>query len=318
MTLRGFRLARREWPAVLLVVAGLLHTTGIAASAQPASGPPSLAFRAAGKEFVFDTGALRGTLRAQGRSLGLTGVVDAASGTALAGTYGLLSHYRLLDAEARYGTAGWDWPSQARLLDSGMVEVGWPADAFHPFQMQATYRWAAPNTLDVRTEVTARRPLRRFEVFLASYFVGFPVSMVYARSGPEGKPEFVLATKDRGVWQAFPRDDQAVQMIQDGRWQRPPNPVQWVIMPRLAAPLAMRRDPQSGLVALLMAPPDDCFAICTPFGEEGHRSVYLSLFGRDLGAGQSTTARVRLVIARDLSPADALRLYETYLTSLGP
>lgn len=303
---------------MLFLALGLASSTPVVADAQPASGQPSaLGFRSVGKEFLFDTGALRGALRAQGRSLGLTGVVDIGSGKALAGSYGLVSHYRLLDAEARYGTAGWDWPSQARLLGDGAVEVCWPADAAHPFQMQATYRWAAPNTLDVRTEVTARRPLRRFEVFLASYFAGFPVSMVYARTGPEGKPEFIPATKDRGVWLAFPRDDEAVRIIQDGRWQRPPNPVQWVIMPRLAAPLAMRRDRESGLAALLMAPPGDCFAICTPYGEEGHRSVYLSLFGRDIAAGQSATALARLVIARDQDPAGAVRLYESYLAFLG-
>lgn len=317
MTPRNSRLRRPAWPAVLLLAIGVAASSHVPSSAQPAAGPTTLAFRPADKEFLFDTGALRGTLRAQGRSLGLTGVVDRASGKALAGAYGLVSHYRLLDAENRYGTAGWDWPSQARLRDDGAVEVSWLPDAAHPFQMKAIYRWAAPNTLDVTTEVTARRPLPRFEVFLASYFAGFPVSMVYAHTGPDGKPDFVAATKDRGVWLAFPRDAEAVRMIQDGRWQRPPNPVQWVIMPRLAAPLAMRRDPDSGLVALLMAPASDCFAICTPFGEEGHRSVYLSLFGRDLAPGQSATARVRLVITRNLTPADAVRLYEAYLASLG-
>ncbi len=318
MTLRSSRVAAPAWPAALLLAVGVVSSTRIATAAQPAGGAPAaLAFRPAGKEFVFDTGALRGTLRAQGRSLGLTGVVDVASGKALAGSYGLVSHYRLLDAKARYGTAAWDRPSQAQLLGDGAVEVSWPADAAHPFQTKATYRWAAPDTLDVRTEVTASRPLRRFEVFLASYFAGFPISMVYARSGPDGKPEFVPATKDRGVWLAFPRDEEAVRMIRDGRWQRPPNPVQWVIMPRLAAPLAMRRDPESGLAALLMAPASDCFAVCTPFGEEGHRSVYLSLFGRDLAPGQSAAARARLVIAPNLAPADAVHRYETYLESLG-
>lgn len=307
------------WPAALLLLAAaLVSRTRIGIGAQPPSGgPTALAFRPADKEFLFDTGELRGTLRPQGRSLGLTGVVDVPSGKALAGAYGLCSHYRLLDAEARYGTAGWDWPSQARLLDNGAVEVCWSADAAHPFRMEATYRFVAPNTLDVATRVTARRALRRFEVFLASYFAGFPVSMVYARGGPEGQPQFLPATKDRGVWLAFPRDDQAVPIIQDGRWQRPPNPVQWVIMPRLAAPLAMRRDPESGLVALLMAPAEECFAVYTPFGEEGHRSVYLSLFGRDLEPGQTATARARLVIARNLTPADAVRVYEAYRASLG-
>ena len=44
-----------------------------------------------------------------------------------------------------------------------------------------------------------------------------------------------------GDWQTFPRDDEAVRIASDGRWKRPPNPVNWSIMPRLAAPLAVRR-----------------------------------------------------------------------------
>lgn len=313
MKLQSFRLVRPAWPAVLVLAMGQAWANRVCLSEEQASGATeALAFRPAGMEFRFDTGVLRGTLRSQGRSLGLTGVVDVASGKLLAGAYGLVSHYRLLAAETRYGTAGWDWPSQAHLLPDGAVEVRWSADATHPFQMKATYRWATADTLDVTTEVASDRPLRRFEVFLASYFSGFPVSMVYARPAENAQPEFVLARKERGVWQAFPRDGEAVGTIQDGRWQRPPHPVQWVIMPRLAVPLAMRRDPESGVVALLMAPRNDCFAICTPFGEEGHRSVYLSLFGRDIGPGQTATACARLVIARNLTPADAVQRYEAY------
>jgi hypothetical protein len=290
-----------------------LLTSAAAWGAEPAGDAASRLFSAAGQEFRFDTGALRGTLRPQGKSLGLSAVVEASSGKPIAGAFGLFSHYRLLDAESRYGTAAWDWPSEARLLPDGAVEVRWTADAAHPFDMKAVYCWKSSNTLDLATSVTPKKDLRRFEVFLASYFSGFPVSRVYARpSSGDPKPVFVEAEKSRGVWQAFPRDDVAIAMIQDGRWKRPPNPVDWTIMPRLGAPLAMRRDDATGLVALLMAPPDDCFAISTPFGEEGHRSVYLSLFGRDLGASQSATARARLVVDAKLTDAEAIQRYEAY------
>jgi hypothetical protein len=83
-------------------------------------------------------------------------------------------------------------------------------------------------------------------------------------------------------------------------------------MPPLAGALAVRRDAQSGLAALIMAPPDDCFAIATPYGEEGHRSIYLSLLGRDLKAGQTATARSRLVIGRNISDDQAIVIYQEY------
>jgi len=294
------------------VIAGL---TALACSMATAA---ELAFTAEGKEFRFETGLVRGTLRPQGKSLGLTAVVDVASGTTLSGAYGLCSHYRLLDAETRYGGGAWDWASAARLLPNGSVEAAWAADPAHPFDLKAVYRWAAPGTLDVATTVAAKKDLSRLEVFLASYFVGFPASFVYVKACPEtgGKPGFLEATKAAGIWQMFPRDDGAVTLIQDGRWRRSPNPVDWRIMPPLAGPLGLRRNAKLGLAALVMAPPDDCFAVATPYGEEGHGSLYLSLFGRDFKSGEAATARSRLILGRDITDDQAIALYEAYLKEL--
>jgi hypothetical protein len=282
--------------------------------AAPAGGATDakLAFTAAGKEYTFNTGTLRGTLRGGGKSKGLLPVLYGDVG--IAASLGIMSPYRLLTADARFGPAAWDWASQSQLLHDGAVEVRWTPDAQHPLEMTAVYRWSAPNTLDFTATVKPQQDLRKFELFLASYFDGFPASRVYVQENPQaaGKPAFMEAVKAAAVWQAFPRDDDAARIITDGRWTRPPNPVEWKIMPRLAAPLAVRRDAKTGLTAVLMAPPQDCFAVLTPFGEEGHRSVYLSLFGRDLKAGESATARARLVIGRDISDEQAIALYRAY------
>lgn len=277
---------------------------GAALRAQAAEN--KLAFVAAEKEFHFDTGALRGTLRDKGRSVGLIPAFDCASGTALTRSMGLFSHYRLLDDTTRYGHGAWDWVSEAKLLDDGAVEARWSADDAHPFEMMATYRWTAPNALDLTTRVTARKALRRFEGFLASYFEGFPETTVYAKEG------FVGVPKSAGVWHMFPRDEEAVKTIQDGRWKHPPSPVEWTIRPALAAPLAVRRDATSGLAAVLMTQAADCFAVATPHDGEGHRSVYFSLFGRDLKSGESATAHSRLVIAREVTDAKAVSMYESF------
>jgi len=309
--------------AATAVSASLFSTTFPATvSAAPQDDAQTrLAFTAEGKQYRFDTDALRGTLRSQGRSLGLTPVVDSASGATITRGTGLFSHYRILDAEHRYGHAAWDWASESRLLDGGSVEVVWSADNEHPFDMRAVYRWATPNTLDVTTSVVARKDMRRFEVFLASYFGGFPASFVYVKGGARtgGKPVFHEAKKSDAVWQMFPRDEQAVKKIGDGRWKRPPHPVGWRIMPQLAAPLAMRRDARTGLTGLVMAPAEDCFAVATPYGEEGHRSLYLSLLGRDLKAGERAIARSRLVIGRKISDEQAAALYAAYVKEMaGP
>jgi hypothetical protein len=292
------------------VVAGANFLPMIATRADDS--PPSLAFIAAGKEYHFDTGTLRGTLRAGGQSRGLGPVTAIDAGKTISGVYGLLSPYRLLTADTRFGTAAWDWASQARLLEDRAVEAHWQADGEHPLDMTATYRLAAADTIELTLSVKPKRTLRGFELFLASYFDGFEQSSAYVVAGPRdsrANPRLVEAKHADGYWQVFPRDGAAKQLYSDGRWKRPPNPVDWVVRQPLAAPLAVRRDRGSGLAAVLMAPAGDCFALAMPYGEEPHRSVYLSLFGRDVKADELAVARVRLVVRRGLSDEKAAQLY---------
>ena len=297
--------------------------TGILlADAQPAANQKQLlAFRPAGSnEFTFDTGALRGKLRAKGLSTGLSEVIYVATGTRLDASMGLLSHYRVFSANKRYGTAAWDWPSEASLGADGSVSVRWSTSAEHPFELGATYRWTAPNILDVETRVRARTNLTRFESFLASYWsAAFTNSLVEVRELPHrpGESGLLAAEKAAGQWQAFPRDNLAVNIIRDGRWKFEPNPVDWTIMPLLSHALGVRCAPVLGVTAILMSPPTDCFAISTPYQDEGHHSMYLSLFGGDLKPDEIVRARTRLVIAGRLPDLQVLKTYETYMREYG-
>ncbi|MBM4154700.1 MAG: hypothetical protein FJ221_06680 [Lentisphaerae bacterium] len=297
----------KRWirPAVIGVLAGMGWVPTCTAG-----GPTGLRFEPAGAGFRFDTGELRGVLRGGGRPAGLTELVDAATGTNLAGRNGVLGFYRLLDADTRHPD-GWGWTGgAARVLSDGAVEATWPADAAHPFELRAVYRWRTPSTLDLETTLTARKALRRMEVFVASYFNGFADSRVLAKTA--GGAAFVAADEASGVWQAFPRDEAAVATVRDGRWARPPHPVEWAIRPPFAAPLGLRRDGPTGRTVLVMARPDDCFAVLTPHGAEAHRSLYLSLFGRDLGPGESASAVVRLAVGRGMTDAAAVSAWEEF------
>ena len=116
----------------------------------------------------------------------------------------------------------------------------------------------------------------------------------------------------------FPRDEKALEMIRDGRWAIPPSPVDWAERKWLAAPIAIRRDEKLGLTALMMCPPSDCFAISSPWNPAsptvgGYRSLYLSLFGRDLPASEAAHARCRLILRRHLSDSEAIRCYQQYV-----
>ncbi len=305
---------------VLLAAACAVHGSGLA---QSRTGKPTrvgLTFRAAGTNgFTFDTGMLRGRLRAGGESKGLTEVVHVPSGITLDSSMGLFGHYRVFTADTRYGSGAWHWPSEAQLRADGSVEVRWTATKDRPFELRAVYKWATPSALDVETSVEARTNLTKFESFLASYFSpSFTNSLVYvggAAGGP-GVPAFTPAEQPAGVWQAFPRDDAAVSVIRDGRWTHPPSPVDWTIMPRLAKPIGLRRNMAAGLTAIVMAPPNDCFAVLTPHQTEAHRSMYLSLFGRDLKPGETASAHARLLIAAKPSDAEIVRAYNDYVKGL--
>jgi len=282
--------------------------------------PDKLAFTA--KEeggYEFDTGILRGGLREAGKGLGLTSAVHIPTGTTLSGAYGILSYYRVFTTNKRYGTAAWNWPGTSKLLPDGAVQVTWPEADDRPFEMVAIYRFRDSSTLDVETIVKAGKDLSKFEVFLASYFhEAFPLPQVYVAASPEaeGKPAFLTAKKSFGNWQMFPRNEDVLSIIRDGRWKKEPNPVDWKIMPPMAKPIALRRGLKAVPTAILMAPPDDCFAISTPYEGEGHYSTYFSLFGRDIEAGQTARARLRLVVIDAVSNREILKLYEKYMKDL--
>jgi len=298
----------------------LLAVCGLVAAQRPiaAADTGSLAFVARdGGEYQFDTGLLRGVLHRGGRSTGLLPVADTATGKALTKSMGWLSPYRTLSMGTQHGYAAWDWASQAKLLPDGSVEVRWSANDTYPLNMTAVYRWSAAPTADLTITVAAQKDLPKLEVFVASYFEGFTQAFVYAQDAASGQPKFVPALKADGVWQVLPRNDEAAALVADGRWQHPPAPVTWTVRNRLAAPLAMRRHPELGLTALVMSPPEDGLAVYTPYGEEGHASLYLGLLGGDVKAGQTATGRARLVIGRDLSDEAALAAYRDYLTLRG-
>lgn len=305
-----------------------------AAAAMPAE--PTLAvFKPATRQgyFDFNTGALSGTLRLDGKSQGISELIHVESGSEVTyggGHVGLFSPYRVFSTAGRYGNAARDWPSVARLLPDGAVEVTFPPGEDHPLELTAVYRWAGPETLDVRTTVKPLVEMPDFEVFWSNYFApGFEVS-VYVKPPYLARDQAsVLLPADfhpltEGNYLIFPRDRQATRIIFDGRWELPPHPVHWSVNRPMAAPLAIRRHRATGLTAAIMAPPDDCFALATPYnktppdGVAGHRSLYLSLFGRDLPKGQTAVARMRLLIRASLSDQQAIDFYHAYLAEQEP
>ena len=305
---------------ITIVLVAMVSFIDLTSAGEEPRVPPKLAFTEnEGGGYEFNTGILRGRLHEAGKGLGLSSMVHVPTGTTLNGAYGILSYYRVFTTNKRYGTAAWSWPCTSKLLPDGAVQVTWPEGDDRPFEMAAIYRFHDSSTLDVETIVKPRKDLSKFEVFLASYFhESFPLPKVFVAAFPEtvGKRTFLTAKKSFGNWQMFPRNDYVVPIIRDGRWQKEPNPIDWKIMPAMAMPIALRRGSNASLTAILMAPPDDCFAIATPYEGEGHYSMYFSLFGRDIKAGQTAKARLRLVVKNITSNREILNLYQKYMKDI--
>jgi hypothetical protein len=285
----------------------------------------SLAFRPAEKGYYgFDTGVFRGKMRLDGHSQGICSLIHAPTGIEMAKSPGLLSYYRLLVTNGRYGHSARDWPTEQKLLSDGALEVSFPPGIDHPLRMTGVFRWKTPNSLDLETIVTPQRDMPRMEVFVSSYLTKGFDALVYLAGSPSHQDGAALVRTDvnplvDGTWLMFARDRAAAERIFDGRWDYPPNPVHWSVPRWLGAPVVLRRDAASRLTVLWMAPPDDCFAVAMPYnkvppdGIAGHASLYLSLFGQDLKAGQTARARSRMVIDRDLTDQRAVELYGEYL-----
>jgi hypothetical protein len=298
-----------------------------------ASSDKRLAFRPAEEKgyFIFNTGTLRGTLRLDGKRQGISELIHISTGEEI--TYGqehvgILSPYRVMSSSNRYSKAARDWPSEPRLLPDGSVSVRFPRADDHPFEMTAIFTWSAADTLDLETIVTPEKDMPKFEVFLSSYFAaGFDISIYLKANRLEQleKPHFVSIDHHPlvdGNYLMFPRDRESVVTIFDGRWDIPPNPVQWCINRWMEVPLALRRNRESGVTALVMSPPEDCFAVSTPYNQippdrvAAHQSIYLSLFGQDVTAGQTVRARSRLVVGEKLTNEIAIRRYQDYLNTI--
>jgi hypothetical protein len=291
---------------------------------------PNLAFRPGEKGYyTFDTGLLRGQMRLDGRSQGICSLVHVPSGQELAKVPGLLSYYRILVTDGRYGHAARDWLNRPEILADGRLQVVFPPAEEHPLTLTGVFQWKTPNTLDLETSLTPNRDMPQLELFLSSYFAKTFDALVFVKANMYHKDGPTLLRADDnplvdGTYLMFPRDREAVGRIFDGRWNYPPNPVQWSVTRWLAGPMALRRDAATGLTAVLMSPPEDCFAVATPYnktppdGVAGHSSLYLSLLGRDVKAGETVHAHCRMVIDSDLSDARAGELYQAYLKERQP
>lgn len=298
----------------------------VAAGALLAGAAPPAGFRESAEKghYEFDAGALRGKMRLDGKWQGVCSLIHAPTGVELAKAPGFGSYYRVFSANKRYGNAARDWPMTAKIRADGALEIVIAPAEEHPLEIRGVFRCLQADAIDVETTVTPQIDMPRFELFLSNYVAPEFDAAVYVKPNRFSKKEPPCLL--RADWNAlidgdylmFPRDLAAVGMIYDGRWELGVSPVQWAVGRYMAGPLVVRRNAGNGLAVIVMAPPDDCFAVSVPYnktppdGVAGHCSIYLSHFGRDLTAGQSVQAKCRIAVRKDASDQEVVDLYQAY------
>lgn len=277
----------------------------------------SLAFVDDGQgNLVFNTGVVKGSLKKDGQGDFFRPISFIDPAVPMDNNKGLLVPYRFLTPQKRFGFGSWEWPRTGKVLASGAAELAWAETPDRPFCFTATYSWKAADTLDFTVAFTPSVDLEKFELFVGSYFKQFKKAVVYVQDAGDGKPGFVDTPKEKGGAQLFPRGEDVMPMIKDGRWKHPPYPNNWTFRQAFQAPLGIKSEPNSGVAAVIMAPPEDCFAVSMFEQNSGLGCYYLSLFGKDVKKGRTIVGQARMVFGKNITNEEALRKYQEYLQSL--
>lgn len=257
----------------------------------------------------FETDELTGLLDPTGARHGIKSLTHRATGVDVVHEkYDLLNLF-LLFAQNRCMGAARDYE---REIDAGedRLTVTWPANETHRAQLTAVYELSGPNTIDLTITVHSDWPYPKYEVFLSNYFNAAMTSRVYLQAcpyvDPPDAPQWVAPVANdvfAGTGLVFPRDFHAARNSVDGRWTGIWALYQWNPQRFHELPICIQVDEASGVAAVLMSRPEDCYAVVTgyanahpddPFGNQN--PMYLSLFGEDLSPGDERTTHVRLAV----------------------
>lgn len=281
-------------------------------------------WRADGADYHFQTEIVSGRYLTAGKYQGMRSLVHRPTGVEIASGEklpGLVAPYRVFGNGHRYGDVR-DRATQVELTAEGL-RVTHPADAENPFDITSCYTWAA-DTLDVRYTIKLNADMKGFEMGVASYLSPGFRAFVSRQSNNWGETASRIVPVDvnpmTDVYALFPRNEAAMKTIFDGRWDHPPYPVRYAVPAYFAQPLAYRRHVQSGVMAVGMGDPKECYAICIPVNNpaenpdpvNGYQGIYFYLFGKDMKKGETANARIRWVVGKDIPEQEILKRWESF------
>lgn len=186
------------------------------------------------------------------------------------------------------------------------IELVWEPTIRHQAKISAIFVPKEPNIIDLEINVEGYAHYQDYEILLSNYVAPGFTSGIYIRKDDFHNPEAEkIEPKDNlvyhGMFNFFPRDERAANILNDGRGQRG----RWywrVACGRLYA-YPMNFFSNDTVDILMMGRREDVSAVGVTYaGDEStdgvadHRSQYISLFGKDLHPGEGWRTNVRLVI----------------------
>ena len=279
-----------------------------------------------GQHCCFENESVTGQFLTSGEYQGMRSLVHRPSGIEIAAGEklpGLVAPYRVFGNGKRYGDVR-DRQPKVELVPEG-ARMTHSADSQNPFDLVAVYSWQ-DGVLEIHYTLTTQAEMRGFEIGIASYLAaGFRAfvsrqSNNWSEDAPRIVPVDVNPMTD--VYALFPRGEAEMRTIFDGRWDLPPYPVRYTVPGYFALPLAYRRHATSGVTALGMADPKECYAICIPVNNpadvpdpaNGYQAIYFYFFGRDLRLGETVGWRLRWVIGKDLGETEIQEHWESFVS----
>jgi hypothetical protein len=260
-------------------------------------------------------------------------VVHTPTGTLVSPDEGRMKHVGLLNFFRVLVRSGYltELRVEKPLLqpeDDGITMI-WPSTIRRQAKVTVRFTFIEPNIIDMDLQVESRTTYPDFEILLSAYLAPGFESGAYVSTNEMGpvEPEQIRIIDQpmiHGVWPFFPRDEAGAHLLTDGRHQKGRWYWRMAIGRRYGMPLAFFS--KGKVDALLMGRPEDVYAVGATYSGDtdrdniaAHRSLYLSLFGDDLQAGEGRRTQMRMII--DDFGSSAIRhreLYEQFLADVEP
>ncbi len=187
------------------------------------------------------------------------------------------------------------------------------------------FTFREPNIIDMDMAVETLANYEGFEVLLSAYLSEGFLSGAYVAEEEFSEvtvPEQIRITDQpmiHGVWPFFPRDEAGAHLLTDERHQKGRWFWRMAIGRRYGLPMVFFS--QGEVDVLLMGRPEDVYAVGATYEGDAendsiaaHRSLYLSMLGEDLAAGDSRRTQMRMIVGEFGSdPAKHEALYDEFI-----